>query len=193
VTDDDIPAPPPVRAVRRRPRRFVMPKEHHDARTNERIEAFLEGPPRPVRRRRAGPGPHRPIVLESPEAWHAALRREDLRVTRYGRPASIVVVDVAVTGAADSPGIVEPVVDAIRHEARETDRVVQVAPTRFNLLLPETGESAASHFVERLMTAWPERANGHAAALRVTVGSASPGHGQRLVDALAEAERRLGD
>jgi hypothetical protein len=169
-----------------------MPKEHHDARTSARIEAFLDGPPQPVRRRRAVRDPQRrPIVFDSPEAWHESLAREDQRVVRYGRPASVVVVDVAISHATPGTDMVEPVVEAIRHEARETDRVARVRPTRFHLLLPETGEAAATHLVDRLMAAWPARANGHAAAIRVTVGSASPGHGQRLADALAEAERQL--
>jgi len=144
---DDLPAEPtPPKRPARRPRRFVLPHDHHDARTSERIEAFLEGPSRKARRRRHETQARapRPIALDASAEWRTALRREGIRVNRYGRPATVLVVDVA-SGAAAVPAIelVEPVLDAIRHEARETDRAVRVSPTRFHLLLPETGERDA--------------------------------------------------
>jgi hypothetical protein len=198
--DDAIDRPTPPKRVRR-PRRFVLPEDHHDARTSERIEAFIEGPARPSRKRaRSGQRrPHRPIVLDTPAEWEAAIRHEEIRVERYGRAATVLVVEVCADcgpPAGKNPSVtaadlVEPVIEAIRHEARETDHVVRVSPTRFHLLLPETGEAEAETFVARLNAASRDRLNGHGSDLRLRVESATPGHGRSLADALEDGERRL--
>jgi hypothetical protein len=179
----------------------VLPTDHHDVRTSERIEAFLEGPTRPPRKRArsAQRRAHRPIVLDTPAEWQAAMRREEVRLERYGRPATVLVLDVCadcgpepVDGPTVTAGdLVDPVIEAIRNEARETDHVVRVAPTRFHLLLPETGEAEADSFVERLRTACRDRLNGHGGILRLRVEAATPGHGRSLGDALEDGERRL--
>ena len=175
-----------------------MPAEHHDSRTSERIEAFLEGPARPVRKRvRAGSRrPHGPVALQSMPDWREALGREQVRVARYGRPATVMIVDVAAHPDADEPvtvvtDLVAPVLEAIRHEARETDLVVRTSLTRFQLLLPETGATEADHFAERLRAACRERLNGHGTALLLRIEMVTPGHGMSLVDALDHTERRL--
>jgi hypothetical protein len=173
-----------------------MPMDQHDARTSERIEAFLEGPPRPHRhRRRTGPRrPHRPIVFDTPTEFDAALLFEDVRIARYGRPATIIVVDFG--SGSDDPvgdGLAEPVAEAIRSEARETDRVSRAGDTRFAVLLRETADIEASHFAERIATACQDRMNGHAGTLRLRIEATSPAHGQTLNEALTELERRLGD
>jgi len=178
-----------------------MPADHHDSRTRERIEAFLEGPTKPARKRpRAGlRRPRRPILLETLPEWHAAARREEVRVERYGRAATVMVVDLTphVGRRADlhvAPAeLLEPVLDAIRHEARETDHVMRATPTRFVLLLPETGEADAEHLADRLRGACRDRLNGHGGAVRLRVESTTPGHGRSLADALGEVERRLAD
>ena len=111
---------------------------------------------------------------------------------RYGRPATVLVVDVAAEAATAAPiELVGPVLDAIRHEARETDRAVRVSPTRFHVLLPETGEQDAARFADRLREASRNRLNGHGGMLRLRVEAQTPSHGGTLEDALDEAERRL--
>lgn len=192
---DDLTAEPtlPQRPARR-PRRFVLPHDHHDARTSERIEAFIEGSSRPARRRRpaAQRGASRPIALVTLAEWRSALRSEAIRFDRYGRSATVVVVDVVFEAATVPPAeFVDPVLDAIRNEARETDRALRVSPTRFNLLLPETGERDAELFVERLREACRNRLNGHSGLLRLRVEAQTVSHGRSLEDALVDAERRL--
>lgn len=194
--DDPTPRPTPPQRAARRPRRFHLPHEHHDARTSERIEAFLAGPPRPSRRRpptdahQRGNG--RPITLDSVGEWRSALRQETVRTERYGRPATVLVVDVAAEPATVTPiELVGPVLDAIRHEARETDRAVRVSPTRFHVLLPETGEHDAARFAERLREASDNRLNGHHGMLRLRFEAQTASHGGTLEDALDAAERRL--
>ena len=171
-----------------------MPTDHHNARTSERIEAFLEGPARPHRhRRRTGPKrPHRPIFFDTSDEFTAALAAEDLRIARYGRRATILVVDVESSDETRPVDrLTEPVADAIRHEARETDRVTRLGTSRYSLLLRETEDIEAGHFAERLSTACHDRLNGDARALRLRIEAASPVHGETLSEALAQAERRL--
>jgi hypothetical protein len=180
----------------RRPRRFHLPHDHHDTRTSQRIEAFLEGPPRPSRRGRPSEaqrrGSGRPIALDTVAEWRSALRRESVRAERYGRPATVVVVDVGADPATVTPlELAAPVLDAIRHEARETDHAVRVSATRFHVLLPETGEADAARFAERLGEACRNRLNGHGGMLRLRVEAQAAGHGGTLEDALGQAERRL--
>lgn len=192
--DDSLPRSTPPQRAARRPRRFVLPTEHHDARTSERIEAFLEGPPRPARRRHrpAAQRAHRPIALDTPSEWRDALRTESVRVDRYGRLATVLVVDVGADPAGvPAMQLVEPVVDAIRSEARETDRAVRISPTRFHLLLPETAEADADRFADRLREACRNRLNGHGGMLRLRVEAHTVRHGRSLAEAFLDAERRL--
>jgi hypothetical protein len=190
----DRPTPPP--RPERRPRRFHLPREHHDTRTNERIAAFLDGPPRAGRHRRPHEarrrGSNRPIELETTAAWRSALRHEGVRVERYGRPATILVVDVGVQVAGvPAAELAEPVLEAIRNEARETDRAVRVSPTRFHLLLPETGESDAARLAERIREGTRDRLNGQHGMLRLRIEAQTRRVGRSLDEALDEAERRL--
>lgn len=200
MTDETEHTTPPARPQpTRRPRRFRLPDDHHpDERTSERIEAFLEGPPRPQRRR----GPQRrraAIAFETATEWDASVRREEVRVRRYGRPVTVVVVEVAAIPPADPAVAVteadftEPVAGAIRAEARETDHVVRDMPGRFRMLLPETDEHDAHRLVDRVAKVSRERLNGHGGDLRLRIGTATRGHAQSIADTLAEAERRLAD
>ena len=183
----------------RRSRRFTLPADSHDARTSARIEAFIDGQSRPARRRnRRGPTrPHRPIDFASTSDWDAAIRREEIRVARYGRQATLVIVDLLPGTKPTLPGetpldeCVEPIAEVIRVEARETDRVARVGATRFRMLLPETAEVEAGRFVERLTRACWERLNGHGDRLRLRVEALTPGHGTSLSQALGEVETRL--
>ncbi|MFL5778013.1 MAG: diguanylate cyclase domain-containing protein [Chloroflexota bacterium] len=187
-------ASPPARPVRR-VRRFALPTEQHDdARTSERIEAFLEGPPKPRRRgsKVAQRRPHRVPPLDTRADWNSALRLEEARAARYARPVSVMVVAFgasAPTNGGDQ--IARPIGDAIRFAARETDRVARVGPDRFHVLLPETTGGEASHLAERLATACRERVNGAGADVALRIETASSIHGESIVEALAECERRL--
>jgi hypothetical protein len=197
TTDPRLPRRASERSGRRP--RFVLPDDHHDDRSRERIEAFLEGPPR-VRRARLRPRPierhrrprQRPIPLDTRPDWNAALRREDARVARYGRPASVLIVDVLGPAAGRIDRAAEDVGWRIRHQARETDRVARVAAGRFHILLPETLESEAAALGERIRRACTDLAAG-SGGLTVAVRTAACGpiHGGTLLDALRTAEERL--
>lgn len=133
------------------------------------------------------------VPLDTRTDWERAMRHEDARVARYGRPASILVLEAAVrlNGAEDRHMV--RVGSAIRAQARETDRVARVAPTRFHVLLPETDEAEATALAERIAEACrevlPPPANG-TGTVRTSV--ASPLGGGTLADALRTAIARLG-
>jgi GGDEF domain-containing protein len=173
-----------------------MPDDHHDPRTSDRIEAFLHGPAKPPRKRArpVGKRVHQPIRLDTRTDWNAALQREDARTTRYGRPVTVVVVDfIGPAEPTEVDRIAAPVGDAIRNEARETDRCARVGPSRFHLLLPETPQAEAAHFADRLQAACVERLVDQATDVTVRITAVSPVLGQSLADALVLAETRLAD
>jgi len=189
VPDETDPTPPPKPPRPRRTRKFALPEHHFDeqgARTDERIEAFLTK--RPTRRRRPAPSNRvrRPIELETRPDWLLALRHEAARQERYGRPASVLFIELT----APTDELARCVADTIRAGARETDRAVRYASTSFRLLLPETGDRAARAVAQRI-----DQAVGARVAELGTGGSvsidvvAAPGFGS-LEEAVADAERR---
>jgi hypothetical protein len=183
-----------------------LPADHHEeqasSRTTEGSEAFLEGPvrARPPRRRHLRPAnvvrPRAVIPLDSQPDWEQALHREDRRVGRYGRPASVLVVDVVAAIAdldrADNRPIDRQVIRVgavIRAAARETDRVVRIGLRRYELLLPETDERAASALADRIVEACAHAEPPRTATVVTAV--ASPTGGGSLTDALRLARARL--
>jgi GGDEF domain-containing protein len=197
VPDRLDPDRPPTPSRPRRSRRFVLPDHHHDERDGERadehIEAFLAPPVAPRRRRYKTTGRvRRPIELDTPTDWRAALRREAARQARYGRPVSVLLIELTaqpVNAARDR--IARVVADAIRAEARETDRAVQLDALSFRLLLPETGDRAARAVAARLDRAYLANLDPETPGADLTIDVATPARHVTLEDALAEAERRL--
>jgi GGDEF domain-containing protein len=177
----------------------VLPEHHHDEqvddRAAERIEAFLEGPDATPRRRTPTVARERhPLELDTRPDWTAAFRHEGARHARYGRAASVLLIELGGSlerAAADKAA--HRLADVIRTEARETDRAVRVGAVSFRVLLPETGGRAARRFAERLdrafraETAGTDRVGGVELCLEV----ATPARTSSLEDALAEAEARL--
>ena len=132
----------------------------HDPRTDEAIDALLAGRARrrgrPVTALVPTDAPRPFIGLETRLAWTDALKRESARQQRYGRAASIVVFEIEpLTDIARTAGWLEriaaPVAHAVRRGARETDLVTRAAPGLFQVLLPETSESEAAAFADRVV------------------------------------------
>jgi hypothetical protein len=203
VPDDHSQPTPPRSAPKggRRPR-FALPPDHHEVaasdRTDEHIEAFLDGPTRARRTRRRHLRPEgvlRPrsvLPLDTRTDWERAVRQEDARVARYGRPASVIVVDVTLPANGAEERHIARIGSAIRAQARETDRVARVGPMRFHVLLPETDEPEATALAERIARACRETlpaATQPDSAVRAA--AASPAGGGTLVDALKAASARL--
>jgi GGDEF domain-containing protein len=195
-----------------RARRFALPALR-DERTEEAIEAFLEGPVvrRPRRRPKAKrpesehlpaplpaivPRPQRPSsdlrAIPGRLEFAAALDREGARAARYGRPVAVVVVDL-IAEPPDEP--IDPwmrrlsgaVVRALRDGSRATDLVARVATSRFQVLLPETSELSADHYVERIAADCREVMESVGAPLSIRVTVAAAGRDRSLQDALAHA------
>lgn len=175
----------------------MLPDHHHDEREGERadehIEAFLATPVAPRRRRKAAAGRvRRPVELDTRPDWTAAVRHEAARHARYGRPASILLIELSgkpVNGFVDR--VAGALTGAIRAEARETDRAVRLGASSFRLLLPETGDRAARTVAERLDRAFLASPAAQSLGAALTIDIATPARHDTLEDALAEAERRL--
>ncbi len=199
----DRPEPPTRRATkasRRRPR-FVLPPDEAEDQTTERIEAFLEGPARPIRHRplhlRSEPlrRPRQLVPIDTRTDWESALRHEDHRFARYGRPVAILIVEVRSSDHDAVDRLARRVGTIVRDLARATDRVTRVSPTRYQVLLPETDEAAATTFGSRVRRACRTEATERAGERRwdVVAVAAAPLHGATLVDALRTAQARLTD
>jgi len=200
----DLPAgsPPPHRPTARAGRRarFALPEDRQDERVGERIEAFLEGPA--VRARRTPRTRHlrsealrrlrRDVPMDTRADWDIALRHEEARVARYGRPAAVLAVRLRVTGTDAVDQYAARIGGAIRQQARETDRVTRVAPDRFHVLLPETLEAEATVLADRVRNACVAMIPGApSAGVEILVAAASTSGGRTLVEALRAVQARL--
>ena len=124
--------------------------------------------------------------------WMTALRREDARQARYGRPTSVLLIEVA--GRPDESaldGIARDVVGVIRVEARETDHAVRIGPTSFRLLLPETGDPAARTLAERLQRGFRLTQEHQSYHAELSIEIATVSRAGSLADAMVDAERRM--
>ena len=184
----------------RRTRRFVLPEEHHDedGRTAERIVAFVHGPgakPRPATLAEASASRarlRRPFALDTRLDWTAALHHEGARHARYGRPASVLLIEL--TSDAMGPEldrVARSVADLIRVEARETDRAMRRGVASFRVLLPETGARAARAAAERLDRAFGEADIGRTDGVTVRIDVATASRSGSLEDVLSDAEDKL--
>ena len=200
----ELPAgsPPPDRPNARPARRprFVLPDDPHDERVGEHIKAFLQGPTvRARRNRRArhlrseGLRPARRIPpLDTRTDWEIALRLEDARVARYGRPAAVMAVRLMTLGSGAIDSYASRIGGAIRGQARETDRVARVAPDRFHLLLPETLSTEAGVLAERVRRACVAALPGvPGSEMEILVAAACTSGSGTLAEALRAIQARL--
>jgi hypothetical protein len=193
-------ASPATPARPRRTPKFVLPDDHHDEdeRTAERIEAFLDGPPASSR-----PSPipeaaaardriRRPFSMDTRPDWIAALHHEGARHARYGRPASVLLVEL--TGEATGPAldrVARSVAELIRAQARETDRAMRRGVASFRVLMPETSGRAARAAADRLDRAFHEAMEGRTDEMTLRIDIATASRAGSLEDALSEAEAKL--
>jgi GGDEF domain-containing protein len=198
VTEPSPEPTPKATSPRRRTRRFVLPDNHHDERTDARIEAFLHGSARGRGRgsgaAAAGSAPEVAArqELDTRADWAAAFRHEASRHARYGRPAAVLLLEIGRTPdtrSADS--YAHELADMIRTSARASDRAVRLGPSSFRLLMPETNAQGARQVGTRLEVAFRRAGEGvnHRPGLRFDV--ATPARGGSLEDALSAAERRV--
>ena len=136
--------------------------------------------------------------LGTPAQWSAWVEEEGVRTSRYHRPATIVLVEMAGIdrlasriGRAGADRLLPPVAATIRRQARAADRIAQLGPARFGILLAETDEVQAINYVERVRTACDLWLAAGAVSLQLAIGWAEFRSDAAGSMATAEAERRL--
>jgi diguanylate cyclase (GGDEF)-like protein len=136
--------------------------------------------------------------LETAAAWRGMLTLEAARVTRYGRPATIVIADLegldrlaARLGPESVERLLPAVAATLRREARSADRIARLASARFGILLPETGEVDAINWVERVRDGTDLWLEASAVSLRIAFGWAELGPDADVEAVLEQARERL--
>jgi diguanylate cyclase (GGDEF)-like protein len=136
--------------------------------------------------------------FDGPATWAKRLTEENARVQRYGRAATIVLVELAgVDRLAERLGpdaaerLIPPIATTMRRHARSSDSLARLGPTRFAALLPDTDEVRAINYIERVRTACDVWLEAGAVSLRLSVGWAEISPNQPVDPAVAAAERRL--
>ena len=133
-----------------------------------------------------------------PGEWNRILADEDARIHRYGRPATVVLIElegldrlVSVLGDEAGDRILPAVADSLGRHARGSDHIARLGPGRFAVLLPETGEVEAVNYVERIRQICELWLESGSIALRLAIGWASPAADGSLGDAFNEAQDRM--
>jgi len=147
------------------------------------------------------PAPARTDTLTGlllPAEWTRILGDEDARIRRYGRPATIVLIEldgldrlVGALGQGAGNRLIPAVADTLSRHARGADQLARLDVGRFGILLPETGEVEAVNYVERVRSACDLWLESGLISLRLAIGWAAPPVGGTLADAIAIAEERV--
>jgi len=130
--------------------------------------------------------------------WNRLVADEDARVSRYRHTATVVIIEldglerlVASLGRGAGDRVLPALADALSRNARAADHLARIGPSRFGVLLPETGEVEAINFVERVRQACDLWLESGAIALHLSMGWASPGPESSLADSIDRARERM--
>jgi diguanylate cyclase (GGDEF)-like protein len=136
--------------------------------------------------------------LEGPAGWTRIVEIENARLLRYRRPVTVVMTEVEGlrhlaerVGDAPVERLLPVIAEAFRREARASDWVARVGPSRFAVLLAETDEIQAVHYVERIRIVCEPWLASSAVPLRLAVGWSAPSSSSDLEFALRRAEERM--
>ena len=189
-----------------RARRFALPNLV-DERTDESIEAFVQGRAKKSRRTALVPATNAAVQVRPGDAvalrsmpgrieWNAAIERESARGARYERPTAVAILELrplrsSVTMDSWLRVHAAPVGQVLLRSSRATDVVARVAATRFQILLPETTAEAANGFVERIVGECQEQLKTIGAPLKLTASVAASSADVPLRDALSQALRQI--
>ena len=136
--------------------------------------------------------------LQGPDAWQRALVGEVARSARYGRPLTVVVLEVeGVMELTDDLGrdagrlVLREVAQALRRESRGSDLVFRIGVTRLGVLLTETDEVTAINYVERVRESVLPQLPALDLPLRLSFGWASPVAGESADVLVRRADHRM--
>jgi diguanylate cyclase (GGDEF)-like protein len=136
--------------------------------------------------------------FDGPATWAKRLTEENARVQRYGRAATVVLVELAgVDRLAERLGpdaaerLIPPIGTTMRRQARSADSLARLSATRFAVLLPDTDEVKAINYVERVRAACDVWLEAGAVSLRLSMGWAEINANQPVDPAVQTAEQRL--
>lgn len=138
--------------------------------------------------------------LDVAATWDRWLAEENLRLQRYRRPVTVVLIELhdldrleERLGPAVADRLVPPIATTLRRQARAADRVARLGRGRFGVILLETDEVRAINYVERVRAAADLWLEAGAVSTRLSVGwAAASGDGSgTLSDAVATAEARM--
>ncbi|TVR29693.1 MAG: GGDEF domain-containing protein [Nitriliruptor sp.] len=130
-------------------------------------------------------------------AGQERLAQERSAAQRYGRPLSIILLDLdnfkAINdqhGHVVGDGVLEVVADVLRRTVREVDLAVRWGGEEFLIIAPDTGIEAAGQLAERCRTAIAdEQPDG--LLVTATFGVAELRRGEELDDLMRRADRHL--
>ena len=133
-----------------------------------------------------------------PKEWNRIVADEDARVNRYRHPATVVIIEldgferlIATLGTGAGDRVLPALADALSRNARAADHLARLGPSRFGILLPETGEVEAINYIERVREACDLWLESGAIAMRLSIGWASPGPDSSLAAAVTRATERM--
>jgi diguanylate cyclase (GGDEF)-like protein len=136
--------------------------------------------------------------LEGPDFWRRLLISEVARSARYGRPLTIVLLDVnglddilQTWGRRVTKHTLRETAQVLRRMARTSDYCTRIGATRFGILLTETGEIEAINFIERAREGCTRSLPRGAESVRLAFGWASPRAGEAPDDVVRRAEDRM--
>jgi diguanylate cyclase (GGDEF)-like protein len=136
--------------------------------------------------------------LEGPDFWRRLLVAEVARSARYGRPLTVVLLDVdglhdflEAWGRQVARRTLRETAQVLRRMARTSDYCTRIGVTRFGILLTETGEIEAINFVERVREGCSRSLPPGADSIRLAFGWASPRPGEAPDDVVRRAEARI--
>ena len=136
--------------------------------------------------------------LEGPDAWQRTLVAEVGRATRYGRPLTVVVLEVEGVlelgddlGEAAARHALHLAAQVLRRESRTSDLVFRIGVTRFGVILAETDEVTAVNYVERVREGVLPRLPRDGVELRLSFGWASPVSGESADVLVRRADHRM--